>query len=104
MIKKRLDMKKDLYDNIIEYSKENSLGGSTLGSRVLIAVEDMYDKVNKINFDNMVDITDENKKLLSTFQNFGILDTSTLSDAVNEAINIYISEHKEELQKKIAEL
>lgn len=105
--KKRLDMKVDLYKNILKYSEQNSLGGSTLGSKVLVAVEYMYNNAVKKEdhpVQNSVDISEENKKVLSSFQNFDLLEGSSLSQAVNEALGIYIQEHKAKLQKKIEEL
>lgn len=94
----------DLYNKILHYSDKRSLGGSTKGHRVLTAIEEMYERVNADNFDNVVILNEENRKVLNSFQNFGLLTNQSLSEAVNEAIKVYIKDHKEHLQQKISEL
>jgi hypothetical protein len=102
--KARLDMPKALYDNILEYSDQKSLGGSTKGHRVLIAINEMYNSIISDDLENTVLLTDENRKALNSFQNFGLLSDASLSDAINDVVKTFIKEHKEDLQQKISEL
>lgn len=101
--KYRLDMKEGLFNKILDYSTSKSLGGRTKGERILIAVNEMYDLCNT-SIENTIILSDENRKVLTSFQNFNLLSNESLEEAINEALKVYIKEHKEELQNKIGEL
>jgi len=101
---KRLDMNEELYMKILEYSRKNSVNGRSMGERVLKGIAHMFSKISSLESSQFIEIGEEEKKIINSFQNFGVLSGNNLNDAVNEALNIYISEHKEELKQKISEL
>jgi len=102
--KKRLDMKESLYEKILSYAGENSIEGRTRGERVLKSVEHMQERIFRIDTSLMVNIDEEIKKKIKLFQMVGILDDGDISKAINEALLVYIQEHKGALQKKVEEL
>lgn len=101
---KRLDMNEELYMEILEYSRKNSVSGRSMGERVLKGIAHMFSKISSLESSQFVEIGEEERKLISSFQNFSVLGGDTLDKAVNEALKMYISEHKEELKQKISEL
>jgi hypothetical protein len=102
--KKRLDMKESLYTKMLEYASSHGVEGRTRGERVLKAVEFMYDEVSSSEGVSMVALNDEVAKKMKLFQMVGILDEHDMSQAMNEALEFYIQEHKELLAQKVAEL
>lgn len=97
--KYRLDIDADLYENIFAFAKENGIKESTKGSVVISQLRQLFEGSRK-----PISINEKNTKALDGFHKFGILDGQSLTDAVNQALEVYIQEHKAELQQKISEL
>jgi hypothetical protein len=101
---KRLDMDVELYEKILEFSRLNRVEGRTMGERVLKGINEMYNRVSLIDSSSLVEIDEEIKKKINLFQTVGLLDERDIFKAINEALGIYVKEHKDELQQKIADL
>jgi predicted DNA-binding protein with PD1-like motif len=97
--KYRLDIDADLYENIFAFSKANGIKESTKGSVIISQLKQLFGASSK-----PIAINEKTSKVLDSFQKFGILDGHSLTDAVHQALEVYIKEHKAELQQKISEL
>lgn len=97
--KYRLDIDADLYEDIFAFAKENGIKESTKGSVVISQLKQLFEVSTK-----PIAINEKTSKVLDSFQKFGILNGQSLTDAVNQALEVYIQEHKAELQQKISEL
>lgn len=98
--KNRLDIESELYENVFSYAKEHGIKESTKGWTVISAIKHMFDLVSN----DPIVINEKTKTALDSFQKFGVLEGDSLTEAVNKALEIYIKEHKSELQEKIGEL
>ncbi len=98
---KRVDIELSRYQDLVAYQKKNleEPKYKTDGARVLMSIDDLY-----IRSKNSIRINSKLRDNLEGFRRFGLLNGLTEEEAINEALNIYIKEHKEQLQKKISEL
>ena len=99
--RKRVDIELIRYQELVSYQKANleEPKYKTDGARVLMSIDDLY-----IRSKESIKIDSNLRDSLEGFRKFGILKGRNEEEAINEALKMYIQEHKEELQKKIEEL
>jgi hypothetical protein len=99
--RKRVDIELNRYQDLVSYQKANleEPKYKTDGARVLMSIDDIYIKSK-----DSIKIDSKLRDNLEGFRKFGILKGANEEEAINEALKVYIKEHKEELQNKIGEL
>lgn len=99
--KKRVDIALDRYKELVSYQKENleEPKYKTDGARVLMSIDDLF-----IRSKDSIKIDSKLRDNLEGFRRFGLLKGLSEEEAINEALSIYIQDHKEELKNKISEI